>query len=45
MNMLVIAVLWLASAGPGRVVSVALPGPICRECSFLPRWLLIAWLS
>jgi hypothetical protein len=37
LNMLVIAMLWLASAGHGRVVSVALSGPICRECPFLQR--------
>ena len=45
MNMLAIAMLWLASAGHGRTVSVALLGPICRECPFLPRRLLIARLS
>jgi hypothetical protein len=45
LNMLVIAMLWLASAGRGRVVSVALPGSLCRECPFLPRRLLIALLS
>jgi len=37
LNMLVIAMLWLASAGRGRVVLVALSGPTCRECPFLPR--------
>jgi hypothetical protein len=45
LNMLVIAMLWLASAGHGPVVSAVLSRPICRECPFLPRWLLIAQLS
>jgi hypothetical protein len=45
LNRLVIAMLWLASAGHGRVVPVALPGSLCRECPFLPRRLLIARLS
>jgi hypothetical protein len=44
LNMLVITMLWLASAGHGRVVRAALSG-LCRECPFLPRRLLIARLS
>jgi len=45
LNMLVIAMLWLASAGRGQVVSVALSGPTCRECPFRPRRWLIVRLS